>query len=430
MNDSWVSKTNEKSILQQTPYLLFYERVMDVKKEVKNKQNLEPYKNEKIVEIKKEINKNEQLQVNQISKEIGLENKNEVRKIEKREEQKPEIINNDTNKKENQNKFDNFNVLNQKIEKTEKIVESKCDPPHQKMEIDDTPYQSKHIENNSLIETENKFDVEKHSIPFNFLSRRRMKIKKIVALLKNSKFNSNKEICEKETKKIKVKDCQIPIDTSLSLREDENISVSQKKPIETKKSNENQKNPKIEKNKLENVKTKPGNFKPLMPNKPTYPSSSTIHNRNLTGLYGSDKIELWETEDDTDLLREQIKFIKSVDGFKESKVVEKDEYDVEYDTGKLKKVKDKENSRNGNHYNYNVFQKVHNQQTNGDVSKDNNQQGQYGRRSNSSDRDNKFKHGKHGHHGHNGQRSNSNFKNKFNKFSQKPQGGKFFKKKF
>jgi hypothetical protein len=84
-----------------------------------------------------------------------------------------------------------------------------------------------------------------------------------------------------------------------------------------------------------------------------------IKSWKLKELYGTDTIERWEdseTEVDSDKLKQQINFVKSNTVFKQKIVPKKSDWDVQYDVGKLKKVKVKKQQN----YKTNYFQNIHN----------------------------------------------------------------------
>ncbi len=319
MNDSWVSKTNEKSIMQETPYLLFYERVMDIKKEVnknvnKNVNNLNEEANEKIERISLIKNENISLKKNE-----NLENKVEIKKestlsIRTVNPNLGREIKNDTPKEE------------KLIEPIKELIKEPTKEPI--------------IE--PIIETlYTESDYETSKIPINFHSKKRLKMRRIMNFIKFTKKQNN-ILNKKNSKKLENSEyLKAYVNLQETVKYIEPLALADQKKYNSF---------------LEEKK-----FQASLLKKPN--PSSAIYNRNLTGLYGSDNITLWETEDDSEMLKQQIKFMKSVGDFKEEKVLEKDEYDVDYDTGKLKKVKNLETSRNGYHYNYNVFQKVQNIQT-------------------------------------------------------------------
>jgi hypothetical protein len=229
MNDSWVSQTSEREVFQQTPYILFYERIMETKSEKKD----------------------------YISKEVSNETKVNEPKVE---------------------------------------------------EITVVP---------DIIYPEYNYD--EIQCPKNFQSKHRRKIKNIIKFYSRMRENNKEEI--------------IFIDNTPSTSIDNDS-------VKTIESDNSDKQIKKHINQSTSKKVNP---------------SEIVYNRNLTNLYGSDKIQLWCDEDNSQLLKSQIKFIKSVQDFKEKSVLQKDEYDVEYDQGKLKKVKTKEKIQRFS----NVFQNVH-----------------------------------------------------------------------
>ena len=94
-----------------------------------------------------------------------------------------------------------------------------------------------------------------------------------------------------------------------------------------------------------------------------------IKSQGLKELYNSNKISLWESDNEEDeniinddkhnkLLKSQIDFIsKAKEHFIDKKVKEKSEYDIDLDKGKVKKIH-KKNEKRFKHRNY--FQSISN----------------------------------------------------------------------
>lgn len=101
---------------------------------------------------------------------------------------------------------------------------------------------------------------------------------------------------------------------------------------------------------LENLNS---NNNPLVYDNPKKKNNYHV-SKHFSNFYGTKHIELWDSEEDSDLLNKQIDFMKSSQPFEKHKTIQKDEYDEDYDTGKLKKVKKPKEQ-----FNHNVFQKHH-----------------------------------------------------------------------
>jgi hypothetical protein len=328
MNDSWVSRTNEKNILQQTPYLLFYERVQ--KKH--NSINSELLKSNIIKEVNtthispnfeesKKIGIEKNIKINNSPELIKIDNKAQVPNKEKllyTQQTESKLSNEEVKSQpETNNSHLSSNLGDEKVKiyDDNHIGERKItSPPNNQSESEDTLSQMEKRGNTNTIK---------------FISRKRRKLNKIIRSLKLSSLN-------------KQPNCLLTFTDDLRTQ-----SI---RPLTVKK------NQKSTLNYFEESFMKSGlNKKKEFSNLSTKNQNQIIiHNRNLTNLYGSDKIELWDTEEDSDLLKKQISFIKSVDDFKEKPILFKDDYDVNYDTGKLKKVKREKYKSNSN-----VFQKVH-----------------------------------------------------------------------
>jgi len=248
MNDSWVSKTTDKNVLNQTPYLLFYERI---------------------------IQKNNDLEKHPI--ETKIKSVEQYSNIEKKE--------------------------------IKKDLSSSL--PCKKVQF--------------VAEDEDKYELN-NLINLRFCSSKRKKMKKLLRVFKYNILNS--------------KSLFNLISTST-----ENDSVESDNSVKKLQSINNIKN---------NI---PDNFNDTHKCSQNY---NLIYNKNLTNLYGSEKIELWDTEEDSGLLKNQINFIKKSNNFNEMPILEKDEYDINYDMGKLKKVRLHKALRS----NENVFQKIHDKMVN------------------------------------------------------------------
>jgi len=87
----------------------------------------------------------------------------------------------------------------------------------------------------------------------------------------------------------------------------------------------------------------------------TYPMRSSPRINSAVGrFYGNENISAWEDDNNESLsLKKQISFISSQNT--EGEVLKKDEYDIDYDKGKLKKMKKKKVFRKTN-----LFQKNQN----------------------------------------------------------------------
>lgn len=84
-----------------------------------------------------------------------------------------------------------------------------------------------------------------------------------------------------------------------------------------------------------------------------------IKSFTLKNLYGRDNIDIWDEnmEEDADKFKNQINFVKRAKFFEEKQIKQKDEYDMDYDKGRVKKVKIKNLSKEKKG---NLFQYIHN----------------------------------------------------------------------
>jgi hypothetical protein len=280
MNDSMVTKSIEKNVLQQLPYILFYQRevlhfpkltdvnfkrkesiTQEVKKEIISNKIIPSPTNSTIIikpeEAQKEV-KQERI-IPSIEQSIA---------IYKPQETKPDVI---------------VQIL--ELKQTEI-------PNEEEYDYKKTCYSDYFVN----IEFEKDFK--------KFSSKKRRILKKYLKSLKK----------EKGIKKYKIG----------KILEEEYVSAD----TPTKSSS-------LDLKEREDIKIK-------IPTSQNH-STNFIYNRNLTNLYGMNNISQWEsdTEADSDLLRKQINFIRKSEMLKETEVLRKDEYDEEYDKGKLKKIKSK-----------------------------------------------------------------------------------------
>lgn len=70
--------------------------------------------------------------------------------------------------------------------------------------------------------------------------------------------------------------------------------------------------------------------------------------KKINEIYGSANIELWDDNDD--VVQKQLSFISNEKLNKATSVLKKDEYDIDYDKGKLKKLKKKKEFRKTNFF--------------------------------------------------------------------------------
>jgi hypothetical protein len=295
MNDSYVSRVSEKEVLQQTPYLLFYERVLDKPVKPINLINHEIKKHEEMLSSLDTSTSDNftQLKVSPFNT------------IDKFKESEPMEL-----QKQLLNNINSSTTVSTSLSINDNNFTSLPINPNEK-DIDRIA-EEEHI---LLINPKN-------SVGYRPISRRLNKIKSILKQLRlNRKVTKQQKIHKPLTPE------QVEIDTNY-IQADTGTNYRQA-----------------------NIGT---NYIQIMHNE-----DNKIKSWKLKELYGSDTIERWEdseTETDSDKLKQQINFVKSNASFKQKVVPKKNDWDINYDIGKLKKVKVKKQPV----YNTNYFQNIHN----------------------------------------------------------------------
>lgn len=295
MNDSSVSRLSEKSVQSQLPYILFYERVEErslVPKEIKL-----PNLNREHVQLKEKP-----IQVNETNKSSEL------------------------------------NLISMKKDITTFKNEKGA------LTQEPTPVSVQEV-NIQMV----SFDTSK--IPSNFQSKKFRKMKKLIKLNKKA----NHSLIPKELSLAE------DVDTGDQRTSTQDKSYSNKEVMISNeeiyyKEHDSHIYPSLPIRREESKTSHPNYYNPISEYKSFIYRErwNNPYQRNLSDLYGTDKVELWDTEEDSDLVKKQINFIKNSQHFKQKEVMQKDDYDIEYDKGKVKKIKKKTNSLN--HSNY--FQKI------------------------------------------------------------------------
>ena len=204
----------------------------------------------------------------------------------------------------------------------------------------DNPFKSNNIE---IIKKDNN-DIENNDEKKNEIN---WQIEKIDISKINILYNKRKNIYKKYFKsKNKKKEEINDNDPFLAMK----ALFDKKKDIILKKDNKNNNNEFLERKRNLNYK-------------------NLIKSQGLKELYNSNKISLWESDNEEDenlinddkhnkLLKSQIDFIsKAKEHFIDKKVKEKSEYDIDLDKGKVKKIH-KKNEKRFKHRNY--FQSISN----------------------------------------------------------------------
>jgi hypothetical protein len=288
MNDSDVRQVPEKAILNQTPYLLFYERVINYQTKYSIDTHIRRLKNES---SSKDINGNG-------SESTTTTDSDSIEKLEEKNEIKPKIKN---------------------IELKENTVNIKRD----------NSFTSGLVRSNSSVSDFDNmltksvslnFFINSNDVP-RFVSKNMKRLLKLKRLQTSSSVeNKRKSAC------------------IISNEEKEEVFL---KPF-----------PKTDK---EEVKLKKESFVPQFEKENNSSNDNNyIMKKKIKELYGSGNISLWD-DNNNDALKKQYCFIKKEKLDKENAVLKKDQYDIDYDRGRTKKIKKKVAPRKTN-----VFQKTQN----------------------------------------------------------------------
>ena len=211
---------------------------------------------------------------------------------------------------------------------------------------DNKEIESKKVENPFKINIDsnkNDEDIDKKKIEINWQVEK-IDISKLNVLYKKRRKKSFQKYSLNKKRKIERNSNQNINDPFLSMKE---LFESKKELILNK--NKKNKNESFNKNSLSNNK-------------------HLIQKKELNKLYNSNRISLWESDEDENdninndnqnkLLQSQINFISKVkENFTDKNVKEKTEYDINLDKGKVKKVH-KKNDQKFKHNNY--FQNISN----------------------------------------------------------------------
>ena len=211
---------------------------------------------------------------------------------------------------------------------------------------DNKEIESKKVENPFKINIDsnkNDEDIDKKKIEINWQVEK-IDISKLNVLYKKRRKKSFQKYSLNKKRKIERNSNQNINDPFLSMKE---LFESKKELILNK--NKKNKNEYLNKNTLSNNK-------------------HLIQKQELNKLYNSNRISLWESDEDENdninndnqnkLLQSQINFISKVkENFTDKNVKEKTEYDINLDKGKVKKVH-KKNDQKYKHNNY--FQNISN----------------------------------------------------------------------
>ncbi len=317
MNDSYVSRVNEKEIFQQSPYILFYERII----EQKNLPMLKEIKVEK--KIEENISSLDTSSSETFFKPPQKSKDSLMYGIESKGDKKENIVFKPIEKKEE--------IVVKPLEQKEEIIKPIIEQPLEvinKVEIKDA------VLNTQISECVVK--IAPIPIMKGFISRKRKTMHRILESFKKNKihlsnFRKDKKVAvlEKTIVNHLAKDNIKSNEKLLVTNKEIKIVDYKSKPVTLPK----QENNTNQQNSL---------------NKPNPNKIMKIHNPNLKDLYGSDKVEIWDsdTEADSDLLKKQICFIKNTSEFKPVSIPTKSDYDKEYDQGKTKKIKIKKDGFN------------------------------------------------------------------------------------
>jgi hypothetical protein len=323
MNDSHVSRVNEKEIFQQSPYILFYEKIVEQKK----LPMLKEIKVEK--KIEENISSLDTSSSETFFKPAQKSKDSLMYGVESVGDKKENIVFKPTEKKEN--------LVYKPIERNEEIVFKPLDKREDIIvkPLIENPIQIIHKErtNDTLSNSHVSkcvLDIAQIPIKKAFVSRKRKTLHRILKSLKKNniqltKIKKDKKIAPLEKKIVKVtSQDKIISNDKLKVNNDINKIADKSKPAILQKQDNN-----INNNQQNSFNK--SNFNKIM----------KIHNPNLKDLYGSDKVEIWDsdTEADSDLLKKQICFIKNTSEFKSEAIPTKSDYDKEYDQGKTKKIK-------------------------------------------------------------------------------------------
>jgi hypothetical protein len=320
MNDSFVGRVSEKEVLQQTPYILFYERVLDKK-----------------VVIANTVSNND----NQINNFIKKHSDEILSSLD------TSTSDNFINIKVSPFESNTVNLkeqLKEEVKKAESTI-AKIDKPEHKVETN-----NKLESNDTLKEVKNVQIESEHTIiyikPANLgrkqhkvISRRLNKLKIMLKQIKLNRIKSKKTLTTRHINGNTMSSANIMTAVKTNNIETNPATIT---PIDN----------------LVNIKSTI--IKPL---EKVYSEDNKINSWKLKELYGTDSIERWEdseTEADSKL-KQQISFIKTESTFKQKSVPKKTQHDIEYDTGRLKKVRVKKPM---NEFKTNFFQNIQNKYQN------------------------------------------------------------------
>ena len=364
MNDSYVSKASEKNVFydQHTPYILFYERIIEKPKVVEEKtieRNMNV--NSKIVEnVAKSMDfQNNSIQHNEMKintsnnqmSDFKLDRNNQnVRVDTSVSEDKTKIQENKLNK--------DLSVIDQTIkDDTEKKIVAV--PESKKiLSVDEMHIERNSSRNPSECDTQDCDSEENNSMKIPLLTNFKFKSPKLAKMKSILKWMKNIQNSRSNGKTEEMQSIEIPEKPTTKDISDSNEELKITPFIAHKEKNENFTN----QSKVSNYDTKMTGYsgydeiQNYSKENKSNSKNKYLLKKHLSSFYGGNHIDLWDTEDESDLLDKQMTFVKSSESFKSNKPIQKDEYDIDYDSGKLKKVKKlKEDNRN-----HNVFQKHHN----------------------------------------------------------------------
>lgn len=286
MNDSDVRQVPEKSILNQTPYLLFYERVINYQAKYNIDNHIKRLKNEPLL---KENNGNG-------SESTTTTDSDTIEKIEEKKESKPKK----TTKEIKENSIARANSIPNNLVRSNSIVSD--------------------IDNMLTRSVSLNFFMNSNEVP-RFVSKNMKRLLKLRRLQTLSLENKNK--------------CSVVIPNEKKEEEFlEPFPIIDKEDSKVKKVTSDAHITYDSNKKLNN--------------------NSSIIKKKISELYGSGNISLWD-DNENDALKKQYCFIKKEKLDKENEVLKKDQYDIDYDKGRTKKIKKKVAFRKNN-----VFQRTQN----------------------------------------------------------------------
>ncbi len=287
MNDSDVRQVPEKAILNQTPYLLFYERVNNYQTKYSIDTHIRRLKNDS---SSKDINGNG-------SESTTTTDSDSIEKIEEKKDIKPKIKTIELRDKVNTKRENSF---------TNGLIRSNS-------AISD-------FDNMLTKSVSLNFFMNSNDVP-RFVSKNMKRLLKLKRLQTSSSVENKKKpaciISKEEKEEVFLKPFPKTDKEEVKLKKEFSVSQFEK---EINSSSDN----------------------------------NSIIKKKIKEIYGSGNISLWD-ENENDALKKQYCFIKKEKLDKENAVLKKDQYDIDYDTGKTKKIKKKVAPRKTN-----VFQKTQN----------------------------------------------------------------------